>query len=182
MIPQSIAPVRQPIIAIKARAMKIGILVKSAWCAAIFSLCPIALSALPQPDLGSHETAKEQIDKFAAMSNEVDVYHTPERSMGRLGLNEATATKNWASLTEYRCASSCVQEVPNLLGLLSSARKTTQHVAGDVSTVVLFKRNNKEVGRVVGHWSGKAIKIGTQVYVLNISLATFLETHSSFQW
>ncbi|HEX4292742.1 MAG TPA: hypothetical protein VHZ29_01275 [Rhizomicrobium sp.] len=162
--------------------MKIGILAKSVWCVAIFALCPIALSALPQLDLGSQETAKGQIDQFAAMSDEVDVYHTPERSMGRLGLNEATATKNWASLTEYRCASSCTQEIPNLLGLLSSARKSTQRVAGDVSTVVLFKRDNKEVGRVVGHWSGRAIKIGTQVYVLDNSLATFLETHSSFQW
>jgi hypothetical protein len=141
----------------------------------------LAAHAVAQPRHATETSAGDIRQMFLAAS-EIDIYHTPEALMGRVGLNAATASQNWVSLAIYRCRASCIQEAPHLLKLLSGAHKVNALVTGDISTIILFKNGDKEVGKIVSHWSGRAFLIGTQVYVLDNSLAGFLETHSPLQW
>jgi hypothetical protein len=122
------------------------------------------------------------ISRIAEASDEILIYHTPERLMGRLGRNEETVAKDWIVSMDYRCTSSCADEMGPLLKLLSSGTLSPKKAAGDLSTAIVFKSQSKEIGRVYGHWSGHGIIVNGETYTLERSLSVFLETHSPLQW
>lgn len=144
--------------------------------AVIFATAPIQATPPTQTSAG-------KIEALAAASRELDVYHTPEERMGRLGRTKDTAARDWTVRFTYRCNSTCNYELQELRRLLSGAVATTaRDLKGDISTVIVFRDGPREIGRIFGDWSGDFLLIDGRVYRSSRSLADFLETHTPFQW
>jgi hypothetical protein len=155
-----------------------GSMRRTAIFAAAVIFAATAIQAGPQT-----QTSASKIEALAAASREVDVYHTPERLMGRLGRTKDTAAQDWLVRETYRCNSTCNYELQELRRLLSGAVATTaRDLKGDISTVIIFRDGSREVGRIHGAWSGEFLLIDGRVYRSSRSLAEFLETHTPFQW
>ncbi|WP_148294078.1 hypothetical protein [Azospirillum sp. B4] len=133
-------------------------------------------------EINDQVMSKIIIESSIQDANEIIVYHSPERLMGRVGLSRETVSQNWIAMMSYRCNLPCILEKKNIINFLSLGIKTEVVPKGDVATLIVFKEDDKELIRIYGHWSGHAITIGNDNFILRESLTEYLETHSPFQW
>lgn len=124
-----------------------------------------------------------EVSRLVSLSNEIDVYDTPPQMMGRLGFDQAMAINNWSTRMSRRCAHSCKGNIPKLQEVLSKAvPSTASTVRGDVSSVIVFRKGQQEVGRIYSYWPGDVLLVNGKVYTMKEPLSNFLETHTPLQW
>ena len=143
--------------------------------------CPVANSKTGE-GRNPQEKAQTLVMSLAKEANSVEVFHTPAALMGRVGLTKQTVSINWLTRSSVRCITSCDLKLRRLFAVLGSAEAMSESVSNDISTVIVFRSDDRVVGRIYGHLSGRFILIGIKRFRMKESLASFFETRTAFEW